>query len=208
MEEKSIELETTDGVTLEGRLWRQEGPDGAVICHPHPLYGGSMENNVVLAARDALSGLNFTTLRFNFRGVGGSEGGFDRGRDEQRDVEAAVALIDKDIENVHLVAYSFGAWVALKAMAGGGITLSKLILISPPVAFDETDFSSLALPSAPTLIVSGDQDQFGPPSAIEQWLASQNRGENVRRELLDGVDHFYFGGEAELTSAIEAFLTS
>lgn len=208
MREESVALETTDGVTLEGSLWRQEGPQGAVICHPHPLYGGSMTNNVVLAVRDRLSGLNITTLRFNFRGVGGSEGEYDRGCGEQRDVGAAVVYLVEHVEIVHIVAYSFGAWVALNAVTGGDLTPSKLILISPPVAFDETDFSALTLPAVPTLIVTGDQDQFGPPAALDQWLASQNRGDDVQRKLLAGVDHFYFGGEAELTSAIEAFLTS
>ena len=208
MNEETVALQTTDGVTLEGRLSMREREHGAVICHPHPLYGGSMDNNVVLAARDALRAAGLSTLRFNFRGVGGSSGSFDGGRGERKDVEAAHAHLSGLVDHVHLVAYSFGAWVALGALAERGFNMSSVILVSPPVAFAETDFAELPPPSVRTLVVSGDQDQFGPPDAVKRWLDVWERSDELERVVLTGVDHFYWGGEEELKDAIERFMAS
>jgi alpha/beta superfamily hydrolase len=167
-----------------------------------------MDNNVVLAARAALSKHHITTLRFNFRGVGGSGGSYDQGQGEKLDVKAAFAHLEELVDVVHIVAYSFGAWVALNAIIEETISPMRLVLVSPPVAFAETDFTSMKLPAIPTLVVSGDQDQFGPPDALGRWLDGQSEAADVQRVELAGVDHFYWGGDAALTSAIETFFVS
>lgn len=204
--EAAIEIAAPDGVVLEGRLGRAEadGRGAALLCHPHPLYGGAMSNNVVVAARDALAGLGLATLRFNFRGVGRSGGDYDEGRGEQLDLEAAFATLATETggPGVHLVAYSFGAWVAARALRAG-LAPASAVLISPPVDF--MDFSGLPPPAAPALVVSGDRDQFGAAAAVDRWLEPVGA---IDRVLLRGVDHFYgtAGAEAALQEAIARFV--
>lgn len=207
--EEAIEIAVPDGVTLEGRLGRASergaaGRGGALLCHPHPLYGGAMSNAVVLAARDAVAGLGLTTLRFNFRGVGRSSGGYDEGRGEQLDLEAAFGRLAAELAGTraHLVAYSFGAWVAARALRAG-LAPASAILISPPVDF--MDFSGLPPPAVPALVVSGDRDQFGSAASVDRWLGPAGA---IERVVLRGVDHFYgsAGTEAALREAIAAFV--
>ncbi len=203
MNESKLTLKTSDGVALAARLHAGDPSSGAVICHPHPLYGGDMHNNVVLAARDALADLGLTTLRFDFRGAGGSEGAHDGGRGEQLDVAAAWAALARRAEprpGVHLVAYSFGAWVAARALARSDLELSPetVTLISPPCSFPTLDFGGVPLPEVPTRIVVGDADQFCSLDDLDDWLG----GAQVTRRLLAGVDHFYWGAEEMLKAAI------
>jgi len=205
MHEEAIKIRSSDDVALEAMLVWGRSEHGAVLCHPHPLYGGAMDNNVVLAARDALAALGMTTLRFNFRGVGGSGGAFDGGRGEQQDLLAAYAALAEDVDIVHIVAYSFGAWVATTALARGTIEPRTVTLISPPVAFAETDFSGLTLPSCPTLVVSGDSDQFGPKAEVDRWIRSLGERDDITRVSLAGVDHFYWGAEPALAAALTEF---
>jgi uncharacterized protein len=204
VKEEAVEIQTRDDVTLEGRLAPgAAGPAsaGALLCHPHPLYGGTMGNAVVLAARDALVGLGVATLRFNFRGVGRSGGAFDDGRGERLDLEAAFERLAATAGGgCHLVAYSFGAWVAVEAL-DAGLSPTSAVLVSPPVEL--MDFSRLSLPPTPILVVSGDRDQFCPPAALDRWLARQPP---VDRVVLSGVDHFYVSGELALQASIAGFV--
>ena len=102
----------SDSFEIEGQLFEGDKKRGVVITHPHPLYGGDMQNNVVGAISLACQKIGFTTLKFNFRGVGGSQGNYDDGNGEQEDVRAAVAyLADTGIRQIDLAGYSFGAWV-------------------------------------------------------------------------------------------------
>ena len=102
---------------IEGLLRKQPGENGVVICHPHPLMGGSMHNNVVEAIKDAFALQNYTTLRFNFRGAGNSTGNYDEGRGEQTDILSAHEFLKKSgIEKIFFAGYSFGAWVGSKVL--------------------------------------------------------------------------------------------
>ncbi len=142
---------------------------GVVVCHPHPQYGGDMENNVVLAACRALAARGFAALRFNFRGVGGSDGAFDQGQGERDDIRAALAhlasLPEVDAKRVGLIGYSFGAVVATEVASGD---LRALALVSPPLAFSDLRVAW----GCPALVLGGDQDPIAPAERLRwrRWL--------------------------------------
>ena len=189
---------------LEGLLALPEGeaPGAAVVCHPHPLYGGSMHNNVVEAALEALWQRQFATLRFNFRGVGSSEGEYDGGEGELDDVREAVAFLagKAAVRSVMLVGYSFGASVSLRA----GLTdpaVNRLVLVALPVAMVTGPSNST---SKPVLLLSGDRDSYSQVEPL-RTLAS-NLGSRARLEILAGADHFFGGYEARLSALIGAAL--
>ena len=118
---------------IEGLLGNQPGKNGIVICHPHPLMGGSMHNNVDEAIRDAFAIQKYTTLRFNFRGAGNSTGNYDEGRGEQTDIISALEFLKKNgIEKIVLAGYSFGAWVGSKLLEQSNQLFVASILVSPP----------------------------------------------------------------------------
>jgi uncharacterized protein len=156
----------------------------AVIAHPHPLYGGDMNNNVVLAARDAALSCGFSTLRFNFRGVGRSEGVYDNGRGEIMDMECALAAAG---EYSCLIAYSFGAWIA-----AGLITKRSLpcILIAPPTGV----LSFPSLKGSDCRAVVGSLDQFCDQNVLQEVMDTEHL------VIIEGVDHFWFGHERQLTA--------
>jgi alpha/beta superfamily hydrolase len=192
---------------LEARHGPGVGAHAAVICHPHPRYGGTLDNNVVRAARDALAAAGFGTLRFNFRGVGASTGQFADGIGEARDLEAVFAALGKQEPKtaLHLAAYSFGAWVALRAVTDGIVAPASLLLFSPPVDF--MPFDGLRLPRCPCLVVVGDRDDFCARRSLDAWLAGQDTAE-LTRVVLPGGDHFYGGQEPALRRAITAFVAA
>lgn len=190
---------------LEARHQPGAGERAAVICHPHPRYGGSMDNNVVLAARDALAAAGFGTLRFNFRGVGGSGGRHAEGLGEAEDLGPVfAALTEREPGEVHLAAYSFGAWVALRATTDGRVTPASLMLFSPPVDF--MPFGGLRLPDCPCLVVVGDRDEFCGLGSLDDWLNGQDTAA-LTKVVLPGGDHFYGGPDLSLKSAITDFVT-
>jgi alpha/beta superfamily hydrolase len=189
---------------LEGLLTLPEGgaPGAAVVCHPHPMYGGSMYNNVVEAVLEALWRRQFATLRFNFRGVGDSEGEYDGGEGELDDVHEAVAFLagKAGVKSVVLAGYSFGASVSLRA----GLTdpaVDRLVLVALPVAGMTGPSDST---SKPVLLVSGDRDSYSPLESL-QTLAGK-LGSRARLEILAGADHFFGGYEARLSALIGAEL--
>jgi alpha/beta superfamily hydrolase len=189
---------------LEGLLTLPEGeaPGAAVVCHPHPMYGGSMYNNVVEAVLEALWRRQFATLRFNFRGVGDSEGEYDGGEGELDDVREAVAFLagKAGVKSVVLAGYSFGASVSLRA----GLTdpaVDRLVLVALPVAGMTGPSDST---SKPVLLVSGDRDTYSPLEPL-RTLAGK-LGSRARLEILAGADHFFGGYEAGLSALIGAAL--
>ena len=192
---------------LEARFDRGDGAATAVICHPHPLYGGSMDNNVVDALQKSLRDGGLGTLRFNFRGVGGSTG---QHRGAQADVEDLIAVFDylhqQGLQVLPLAGYSYGAWIGLRAMKEG-LEPPLSILASPPLDF--LDFRGLAPPSCPCLITLGDQDDFCSVASIRSWSTpAPEAGSGARLELLPGCDHFYGGFEKSLAEKVTAFLGS
>lgn len=207
MQESRVTMER-GGQVLEGLLARGalEGV-AAVICHPHPLYGGDMENGVVITLQSALQRCGCSTLRFNFRGVGHSSGVYGDGEGEVEDLQTAVSyLAGLGLRQLHLAGYSFGAWIALKA-CHAGLQPASLILISPPLDF--LRFDDLRLPPCPTLITIGDRDDFCRLDSLHSWVLRQNTApELISRKLLPGCDHFYWGKEAILSAEVSAFLTT
>ena len=206
--EQSIKIRSSDGVVLEARLHRGKLPRIVLLCHPHPLFGGAMDNNVVWAARDQVAASGASTLRFNFRGVGRSTGGFDNGRGERHDLEACFSYaeeLDEGCLKIDLVAYSFGAWVGANALSHG-LRPATVTLVSPP-----TDFMSFegvflpALPRLPFLVISGERDQYGSVVSVDRWLAQQPKNLGVNRVVLAGVDHFYFGAEDQFKASLKNF---
>ncbi len=175
------------------------GSLAAVVMHPHPQYGGDMHNQVVVTAVEALASVGVSTLRFNFRGVGASEGDYDNGRGEANDARVAVAQLrgldaSKDLV---IVGYSFGAMIA--AAIAEESRPAALVLISPPVGM-----SAFKMPVVPcALVISGDRDTVSPAAAVEA-LASPS----VTTKIAPGVDHGWWPGVDALAVEIVAFMRS
>jgi alpha/beta superfamily hydrolase len=187
---------------LEARLDTPPAPArAAVICHPHPLYGGSMDNNVVEALAAACRAANCLTLRFNFRGVGSSEGGYGELVGECDDARAAIAFVSARSGGlpVLLAGYSFGALVAL-TVGVDSPTVQRLIAVAPPLAM---------APNAPTtgaketLLIAGDRDNYCPPAALAQ--AGERLGRRGALRVIAGGDHFLAGREDEIECAVAEF---
>ncbi|MBW1917643.1 MAG: alpha/beta fold hydrolase [Deltaproteobacteria bacterium] len=187
-------------VSLEGRF--TPGPDGGVvIAHPHPLFGGSMDNNVVWTARQAFQARRWATLRFNFRGVGRSSGTYSGGPGEVDDLAAALGwLIAQNLKPCYLVGYSFGAYVTALALAQG-LEANGALLVSPPIAF----LDLAILPQVPglALIVVGDRDELCPVSDLQALLAGHRNAPEV--VVISGTDHFFGGCEDQLLQILRDY---
>ena len=193
----------SNGLKIEGRLAEGDHPKGVVITHPHPLYGGDMHNNVVAAVSRTYQKIGCTTLRFNFRGVGGSQGNYDDGIGEQEDVRAAVAhLADSGMRQIDLAGYSFGAWVNALAVSGG-LKVDNMIMVSPPVAF--IDFKPISNLNSLKLIVTGSRDDIAPADTVEKIYPTWSP--TARFEVISGADHFYGGYQDKLEAVLKDFLT-
>jgi hypothetical protein len=208
MAETPVRIPVDDGqISLEGLL--EEGKTGRniILCHPHPSYGGDMENNVVRAVQRTFAGLGWGTLRFNFRGTGASGGKQADGKKDGLDlIDVSQFLKARSPGLIGFAAYSYGAWAVMEAIRIG-LLVDLLILISPPLDF--ISFEGLGLPDAPVLITIGDRDDFCSLKSMKDWLlASQPRTKAPYLEVLAGVDHFYWGAEGQLSAKIGAFLAA
>ena len=189
-------------IKIEGLFRSIPGDKGVVITHPHPLYGGNMYNNVVESLVRIYQLAGYTTLRFNFRSVGSSEGEYDNGIGEQGDVKAALHyLIQRGKKVLDLAGYSFGSWVNALAISAVD-TVDRMVMISPPVAF--MDFSSVGLTPQIDLVVAGSQDRIAPVKLIDKMLPTWNPRAHL--EVIDGADHFYLGYTGKLESLLTAYL--
>ena len=186
------------GPLLEGRLHAGSGKLAAVVLHPHPQYGGDMHNHVVVAICEALAAAGASTLRFNFRGTGASEGTYDGGRGEVDDAVAAVATsrAAHPDARVILIGYSFGAIVAANA-AMREPELAALALVSPPLAMAPLPQFRAGLP---VLLVTGELDQIAPAAALTE------HAETCAVRLVAGADHGWWPGIDELTGHLTAFI--
>ena len=199
------------GLWLEGRLHvpsARTPAAGLVICHPHPLYGGDMGNNVVDAVCRALWRADLATLRFNFRGVGGSQGQFDDGRGEQDDARAALACLagqnGVDPQRLGLAGYSFGAVIALQVSASdppSNTMIGALCAISPPTNARLLEAGRWG--PQPKLIAVGDADPYANLLDLERWAAGLTPPADLRS--FEEVDHFWLGAEEELGSIVAGF---
>ncbi len=206
MAEQAVRI-SSGSHALEGAYEPGVGTEGVVLCHPHPLYGGDMDNNVVMVLKRSLGAEGWSTLRFNFRGVGAIGGTYGDGKGEVEDLFAAAGfLVHRGLKRIHLAGYSFGAWIALHALRQS-LKCSTLLLISPPIGF--LDFSDLTLPPVPTLVTLGDADEFCSPPLLHKWLECAARVPTpVQVKVLEGCDHFYRGHESRLHSITRDFVRS
>lgn len=187
-------------LSVEGLYAPGEGTKCVVVTHPHSQMGGSMRNNVVDAMVSAFYGHGYSTLRFNFRGVGQSEGIFDDGVGEQEDVKGAINFLkEKGFNDIILAGYSFGAWVNSRFLAGFD-DLTDVIMVSPPIDFVEFDFSHLK--GRCGLVICGDRDQFCPLSTLREIIQELE----CRLEIVSGADHFYFGREQGIIDYLSDYL--
>lgn len=188
-------------LTLVGVLHRPQGSalPGVAVCHPHPLYGGDMESNVVVALCRALAEGGMAALRFNFRGVGGSGGSYGAGLGEREDARAALEFLtgrpEVDGGCLGLAGYSFGAVVALGA---ADERLRALAAVSPPAG--EAASSRVGVP---TLLISGDRDEIASAQRLPEMAESLGPLCEVRS--VAGVDHFWWGQEETLATAVVDF---
>lgn len=186
---------------IEAMLGRQPGERGVVICHPHPLMGGSMHNNVVEAIRDAFAMQNYTTLRFNFRGTGNSSGSYDEGRGEQSDISSAQEFLKKNgAEEIVLAGYSFGAWVGAKVLEQSGRQFAAAVLVSPP--HNLFDFNWVNLKNKIDLAVSGGLDRY----CDAEVLSKKAHEINCPVEIIGGTDHFFSGKEQKLIDILLKYI--
>jgi uncharacterized protein len=184
----------------------------AVVCHPHPLFGGTLHNKVVFHTMKALNGFGFPVLRFNFRGTGLSQGEHDHGSGEVDDVRAALDWLDSEFHLPLLLAgFSFGAAVGLRAACPDSRVKAVISLGTPvaPVAADSEmprtyAFTFLRDCEKPKLFVSGSRDQFGPRAKLEELVASAPEPKTL--VFIEGADHFFEGRLSEVRSTIETWM--
>ncbi len=184
--EELVAIESTDA-RLEGCLDRKNAGKAVVLTHPHPLYGGNMDNSVVNQMAAAFQAAGFTTLRFNFRGTGKSSGTFDNGNGEQEDVLAAMDFLSNaGYEQVCLAGYSFGSWVNAHVVCSGAKVCDH-IMVSPPAAF--ISFETVAQLPYTGLIITGENDDIAPPSLVNSLVSRWKISPRV--EIIENGDHFY-----------------
>lgn len=184
----------------------------AVVCHPHPLFGGTLHNKVVFHTMKALNHFGFPVLRFNFRGTGLSQGEHDYGRGEVEDVRAALNWLDAEFHLPLIFAgFSFGSAVGLRAacedarvraMIGVGVPVAPVAADTEEPRVYEFDF--LRDCTKPKLFVSGARDQFGPREKLEALVASLP--EPKKLVVIEGADHFFEGRLHELRAAISSWV--
>ena len=170
---------------------------GVVICHPHPLRGGDMTNNVVMALAEAFAEVGFTVLRFNFRGVGRSTGHYAEGVGEQEDAKAAMAWLSAqpgiDADRLFLAGYSFGARVTL-AVASTDSRVCGFVVVAPPTL--RGDWPSLESAHGPKIFCCGERDPVAPPEMLTGMI--KGLPEPKRLVVCPDADHFFVGQERTL----------
>jgi alpha/beta superfamily hydrolase len=204
-ESRNIFLEGPAG-RLEAILWKpatQPPPLAALVCHPHPLFGGTMLNKVVYQAAKSLDALGVPVLRFNFRGTGLSGGAHDRGRGEQEDVKAALNFLAGEFPGIPLLVagFSFGCWVGLRVGCADE-RVRELIGLGAPV--NSSDFSYLRNCDKPKLFVHGANDEHGDIKKVES-LVESSPGDN-RLVVVAGADHFFVAKLDQVDAAIRVWL--
>jgi alpha/beta superfamily hydrolase len=204
LSQRPLTVTTTDGEQLEGELALPAGAPraAAVLCHPHPQYGGTMRSIVIGALFNALPAAGVTCLRFNFRGVERSTGTHDDGNAEQLDVRAALDAIETARvadEPLVLAGWSFGADMTL---ATHDPRLAGWLAIAPPLRF-VTDFSAVAGDARPKQLVLGQHDEFRDPASVveatEDWKATEI-------EVIAGASNFFVGRTDRVVDAARRFV--
>ncbi len=180
-------------IQLEGRISIREAQSlnkGVIFCHPHPQYGGDMDNLVISTAVKAASEEGLSTLRFNFRGVGESGGSYGEGIEERKDVEAAIKYFDSRLNvtrpSLILLGYSFGAWAGFP-VAIRDERIDGMVAIGPPL--DLYDFGFMWGCKKKKLFIAGNRDLFCPISLLEEWYHYLEEPKSL--SIIPGADHFF-----------------
>ncbi len=204
MEEEKVYFDVP-GSRIEGLLSSDKRPTrgSIIICHPHPLFGGDMHSNVVVTLTRIAAMWDFTSLRFNFRGVGGSTGAFGGGIAEREDVKGAIDYLEEQRKPplILLAGYSFGAIVCFPAGVDDE-RVRGLIGVAPPL--EMFDFGFLRDCPKPKLFVCGDRDAICPPSKMENFFETLLEPKWLR--ILPSIDHFSYGKKDLLEGAMGNFL--
>ncbi len=176
----------------------------AVICHPHPLHGGTMTNKVVHTVARGLVELGLPVVRFNFRGVGKSDGRYDAGRGEVDDLLTVVNWLQKQYPEapVWLAGFSFGSYVVARAQQL--IDVERLLLIAPPVT--RYGFSEVPPLALPTLVIQGGEDEVVDAQAVREWVAKQ--APKAVYHCVEGAGHFFHGQLMVLHKIIKEALSN
>ena len=211
MPEERISFRSADvgsSITLEGVLYlpgSQGNYPGVVICHPHPRYGGSMSNNVVFAVCDALAERQIATLRFNFRGVGNSQGAYGTGAEEELDALGALEFMEAhplvDTSRLGLAGYSFGAGVSVR-VAQKDSRVQALATVSLPTR-NLLDKGILGSFTQPKFFIAGDQDSVVSSGDLQRFVDSLPEPKLL--QAVPGADHFWGGYEDDVGPAVAQF---
>lgn len=171
----------------------------AIVCHPHPLHGGTMHNKVVTIVERALGELGLATVRFNFRGIGHSQGSFDDGNGESDDLAAVAAWVRavNPGDALWLAGFSFGSYVALRNAVP--LDAAALVTVAPPVG--RWDFDAIALPECPWLVVQGEEDEVVDPAAVFGWIDALEAPPQLVR--MPDTTHFFHRRLMDLRGAVK-----
>ena len=188
---------------LELAVDRSEGPSVpavAIVCHPLPTEGGTMHNKVVTMTARALRELGIDTVRFNFRGAGASAGSFDEGNGEADDLRTVAAWVraQRPDAALWLAGFSFGAYVALRVAES--LQPTFMLSIAPPVG-RSWDFSALALPNCPWLVIQGEADEIVDPQVVFAWIDALPEPPQLVR--MPDTSHFFHHKLMDLRGAIK-----
>lgn len=192
-----------NNIRLEGVLGKNSDQRAVIICHPHPLYGGNMDNPVVMTMAEAFFEKGFTTLKFNFRGTCNSTGMFDNGNGEQEDIRAVMSwLIENGYKEIWLSGYSFGARMNALVVSRG-CEIGDHIMVSPPVGF--MSFDDIEKLPFTGLVVTGANDDIAPAQLVQDHI---NRWQiTPRYEVIEGCDHFYSNSLDKLKAILTDYLS-
>lgn len=195
---------------LEGRYHPQKAKDAplAIILHPHPQFGGTMNNKVVYNLHYAFHRLGFAVLRFNFRGVGRSQGEFDQGIGELSDAAAALdylQVLNPNAKQSWVAGFSFGAWIGMQLLMRRP-EISGFVSVAPPA--NMYDFSFLAPCPSSGIIVNGEADRVAPPPDVLKLVdkLKTQRGIEITHEVVPGAGHFFDKQLEEMTGIVEGYV--
>jgi len=194
---------TCGNIKLEAVLNKNSEHRAVILCHPHPLYGGNMDNPVVGTIEQSFFEQGFTTLKFNFRGTCSSTGMFDNGIGEQDDIRSVVSYLIKDgYKKIWLAGYSFGARMNASVVSTG-CEVEDHIMVSPPMGF--MSFDDIDKMPSTGLIVTGASDEIAPPDLVQKTIDRWRITPQFK--CIENCDHFYSGCLDELKSVLTAYLS-
>ncbi|MBN8291323.1 alpha/beta hydrolase [Rhodobacter sp. NTK016B] len=196
---------------LEGRYHPQPNRDApvAIVLHPHPQFGGTMNNKVVYNLHYAFHSMGFSVLRFNFRGVGRSQGEYDQGVGELSDAAAALDYLQSQNQNSRhcwVCGFSFGAWIGMQLLMRRP-DITGFVSVAPPANL--YDFSFLAPCPASGLIINGTADRIAPPKDVTTLVNKlhEQKGITITHEQIEGADHFFRDEEQHMNPMLDTVKT-